>query len=120
MDLQWLDIYTFETAFLEIKCFESCNHMPGRFGGPTQRREATLRVASWGIQWCCGDLRCWDLCTSSRLEVAADGQMAPVMVINVCLSGAVRISTDGCLHAKHVKQRFVTLGTSSIISIHVY
>ena len=35
--------------------------------------EAIPQTASCDIQWCCGALHCWDLCTSSTLDVAAPG-----------------------------------------------
>jgi hypothetical protein len=55
--------------FLGFSCSFMYKLLVGRHGDMRQCREWPRCV----IQWCCGALRCWDLCTSSRLDVAAPG-----------------------------------------------
>ena len=97
--------------FLGFSCSFTYKLLVGRHGDMRQCREWPRCV----IQWCCGALRCWDLCTSSRLDVAAPGTWHRHGYVCVCASGVARISTDGFLHTMRVQRRFVVF-----ISIHIY
>ena len=74
-------------------------------------------AASSGAVVTCVAGTCAPAPRSTTLEVTAPGTCHCVCV---CVSGVARISTDGLLHVKHVKQRLVAPGKSSIISIHIY
>ena len=97
--------------FLGFSCSFTYKLLVGRHGDMRQCREWPRCV----IQWCCGALRCRDLCTSSRLDVAAPGTWHRHGYVCVCASGVARISTDGFLHTMRVQRRFVVF-----ISIHIY